>query len=252
MTGTRVGHFGTLIVSVVLITSCGGGSSTVSAPGTAKQIAADKALAQQAVLRPEDMPAGYKATPHNGSSSDKIPSAVAQKFATCAKVPKSEIESFMNGDHKADQPSADSPDFNGLEASSLSQTSFANNVEIDRSSKDLSAPLELLGAESAQKCWKDLFQAAFDETAPAGGLVKDLAIIPLPTDSLGGDQAAAFEARVTLAGADRTVKAYLDFYLVRRGRAGITLLASGIGKRVPPVLEQQLVHKVVDRLKAAA
>ena len=154
-------------------------------------------MAQQAVLRLADLPAGYKATPHDNSSNDKIPAAVAQKFAACAHVPKSEIESFMNGDHKADQPSADSPDFDLTDSSTLSQTSFQNNVEIDRSSKDLSAPLALLGAESAQKCWKDLFQAAFDETAPTGGLVKDLAIIPLPTKSLG-DQAAAFEARVTL------------------------------------------------------
>ena len=242
------------VAVAALLAGCGGGSKTVKAPNTPKQIAADKAVAEKAVLQLSDLPAGYKGSPHDSSGSDKIPNAVAAKFGTCAHMPAAEITKLMNGDHQADQPSANSQDFALTGSSALTQTSISNTVELDRSSKDLSDPLDLFGASRALPCWKDLFQAAFNATAPSGGSIKGLSVFALPTKSLG-DQAAAFEARVDISTSASvvpvTVTAYLDLYFVRRGRAGVTLLGSGIGTRIPPTLERSLVQKVLDRLDAA-
>jgi hypothetical protein len=235
---------------LLIAASCGGGSGAVTAPNRPKQIAADKAIAKQAVLRPGDLPAGYKASPHQTSSSNKIPQSVARKFATCAHIPEAEIVSLMNGTHEPDKPSADSPDFAKSDSVTRFDVTFENNVEIDRSSKDLSVPLDRFGAKRALPCWKALFQAAFDQTQPTGASYRDLSVTSLPISRLG-DQSAAFEARVTISASGRSVNTYLDFFLVRRGRAGISLLATGIGVRVDLSLERSLLNTVVGRLSAA-
>jgi hypothetical protein len=241
----------TVTAAMLLVAACGGGgSSVVNAPNTPKQIAADEALAKQAVLRLGDLPAGYKGAPHSKSSGGDVPQSVLDKFATCAKVPKSKIAHLMNGNDDPSKPSADSPDFDLKDASTGVSSSFENNVEADRSSEDVSEPLDLLAAKSALECWKDLSRSVIEETAPPGGSVRDLSVVSLPIGKIG-DQSAAFEVRVTLSGSARTVKAYLDFYLVRSGRAGISLVASGINQRVDSSLALSLLRTVVSRLKGA-
>jgi hypothetical protein len=240
----------TVSAAMLVVTACGGGSGAVTAPNTAKQLAADKALAKRAVLRLGDMPAGYKASPSSNSPDDDIPQPVLSKFATCAKVPKAKIASLLNTHPDPSKPSVDSPDFDSNDASVGTSTSFQNNVELDRSSKDLSEFLEFLGAKSALKCWRALFKSVFEATAAPGDSVRGLTVVGLPSPSMG-DESAAFGVRVTVSGSTRAVKAYLDFYLVRRGRAAITLVASGIGQRVDSSLALSLLQTVDDRVKDA-
>ena len=72
----------------------------------------------------------------------------------------------------------------------------------------------------------------------------------LPVATIG-DQQAAFAAKVIVGSEGLSVAAYLDFYFVRLGRAGVTLMATGIGQPVSRSLEKSLLETVVDRLKAA-
>ena len=252
MTGTGPRGLAKLLLAamVMFAAGCGSASKTISAPNTPKQIAADKALVKQTVLKLSDLPSGYKASPHEDASAEDFPQADLQKFATCAKVPTSMVAELLTGVEDPSAPSADSPDFDQSDPATGYSTSFQNSVGIERSSKDISEPIKVLGATSALKCWRALFQSVFERTAPQGGTIRDLAVVGLPSPSVG-DESTAFGIRVTLSGAQRTVKAFVDIYLVRRGRAGISLSASGVGERVDSSLVLSLLHTVDDRVKEA-
>src|SRR5262249_44582212 len=146
-------------------------------PNTAQQLAADKAFAKHAVLRLSDLPRGYKATPSDSSdSSDDIPAAPLAKFATCAHASVAEAGDFLNDHPKPDVPSVKS-DFSKNEAS-LNETDLESRVDMHRSASDLAGPLALLTARVS--CWRDLFQAAFTQTAPKNTPVSPVRVNSLP------------------------------------------------------------------------
>jgi hypothetical protein len=252
MTGTGPRGLAALLLAamVMFAAGCGSSSKTITAPDTPKQIAADKAVVKQTVLKLSDLPAGYKASPHEDASEDDFSQADLQEFATCAKVPKSMVAELLTGVDDPSAPSADSPDFEQSDPATGFSTSFENSVGIERSSKDISEPIKVLGATSALKCWRALFKSQLERMAPPGGSVRDLTVVGLPSPAVG-DESTAFGIRVTVSGAQRTIKAFVDIYLVRRGRAGISLSASGIGERVDSSLALSLLHTVDDRVKEA-
>ena len=252
----RIRGFVALLAVGLLATACGGSSAktggagpTTTKPATPQQLAADKALAQQAVLRLSDLPAGYKGTPHD-ESPDDTPPAVLKKFAACIHVPKSELEQLFSNAKNPNKPSVDAPDFQ-LDVSRLQQASFQNSVEVDRTTKEISEPLTLLAAPTAINCWKAFFAAAVSAGAPADGSIKSVTVAALP-DPKVGDQATAFEARMQITASGITVPLYFDFYLARRGRAGVSLLGLGTGMQIDHALEVALLGKVVHRLAPAS
>jgi hypothetical protein len=235
-------------VMLLIAAGCGSSSKTTTAPNTPAQIAADKAIAKQAVLKPGDLP-GYTATPHKDSSGD-APEPVLRTFAKCAKVPQAQIADFINSNDPK-QPDVDSPDFKLLDTSKGVSTSFENNVALDRSSKHIGEQFDILAAKSTLKCWKDFFRAAVQSSSDKSVSVRGLTVVS-PSMAKIGDQSAVIGVRATFVRSDGfTIKAYIDFYLVRIGRAAITLLATGIGERADSSLAQSLVKTVADRLKGA-
>jgi hypothetical protein len=256
----RTRGFVALVAAGLVFAACGGSSTksgsgsptvptttVVTAPDTAKQIAADKATVKAVALHITDLPVGYKSTPP-GDSSDDVPPAVLAKFAACVHVPKAEAADFLNNHPDAKAPTIE-VDF-AKDEGSLRETDFENDVELDRSSVDISRPFDLLGAKRALPCWQELFHAAFTETAPKNATVGALEVTSLPIGGVG-DRGAAFRATVSLTTSGITVPVSLDFYFVGRGRAGISLFGSGIGHAVDPALERALLRKVVGRLDAA-
>jgi hypothetical protein len=247
---TRTRVFAALLSAAMVIVAagCGSASKTSTAPNTPEQLKADKAIAKQAVLKPSDLP-GYKATPHRHDPSNDTPQPILRKFATCAKIPESKIADLLNGNTDPSAPSVDSPDLTLDESDAGVSYTFENTVEIDRSSKDISEPFDLLGGTAVLPCWKDLFKAAFDAQAAAPGMsVSGLSVTPIEIGPVG-DQSAAFEVRVRFTKGARSVNAFLDLYFVRSGRAGISLSASGLGKSVDQSVSLFLVKAVAGRLK---
>jgi hypothetical protein len=226
---------------------CGGGSSVVTAPNTPEQLAADKALAKQAVLRLGDLPAGYTASPHTDSGGD-LPPAVEREFLACSHLPKRFID-----DKAGDQPNADAPDFKqGNLAGGGATTEIQSSVEIDRSSKNISEPLAYLAGKKVAKCFEPFFRAAIAQAAKdaPGMSILALTVKGIPADSIG-DQRAAFQGRVTIAVSGISVDVYFDLYFVRKGRAVLTLLGLGTRAPVSRSLEYSLLRTVVSRLKGA-
>jgi hypothetical protein len=230
-----------------------GSSGSATAPSTPKQIASDKRLATLAALRAIDMPDGFKATKHDTSPADALPRAAAEKLAECAHMPEAQVMSTLNGSAETGMPTVDSPDFEKkTPGGKVADTMISSSVEVDRSSKDLSVPIGYLGAARAIPCWKTFLQTAFaDPGASAGGSIGDLRVTTITIAGVG-DQSAAIEASLNVTASGRTVPLYTDVFLVRRGRAGVSLEVTGIGGRVSRALEKSLLETVVGRLGAAA
>jgi hypothetical protein len=239
-----------IVVLALLGAACGGsGSGSATAPNTAAQLAKDAGAVKAAVLTVADLPAGYKSTPVDNSNNN-IPKRVTLDFASCTKLPQAEVERMMNNTKDASTPSAEK-DFE--KSGPGSDIGFQGSVELDRSSKDLSDPLDRFGRPSAAPCWKALFRAAFTGRGglSSGERLSGLDVKPLLTSKLG-DQAAGFQAVVTVSVGARSVPATIDFYFVRTGRAGVTLFSEWIGTPGDTNLETSLIQTMVDRVKSAA
>jgi hypothetical protein len=251
MTITGKRGLGALLLVVMLVaTAACGSSKPKTAPNTPEQIKADRLIAKQAVLKLSDLPSGYRATPHKSDPSNDAPKSVLKKFAACAKIPESKADELINGtDNDPSAPSVDSPDLIFDDQESGIRYRFENTVEIDRSSTDIAEPLDLLAGKDVLPCWKDVFRNAFqqDPTDPEEK-VGGIAVSPIDIGDVG-DKWVAFEVRALVSNGTRRVKVFFDAYFVQSGRAGISLVASGIGKSVDHELSLFLVKAVTDRLK---
>ena len=251
------------LVGAVLLAGCGGSDKPVSsspttagvpttaaaAPRTNTQLAADQALAQQAVLRLADVPAGYKSTPTRNTPADDVPAAVAAHFSACTHVALPVVTTLLNQRTRPGMVLAASPNFVKSE-SELAGTDIASAAEVHVSSKQLSQELDQLGAAGALGCWKAFLKAAVNP----GGSGTTLHALDVASVSLGslGDQRAAVGATVTVANGAQTVNEYFDFCIVRRGRADAVLLLIVEGGSVDRALERSLLAKMVGRLQTAA
>ena len=201
------------------------------------------------MLRLDDLPIGYKTSPPDNSSDDNVPAGVLTKFAACVKVPKAAAASLLDNTSTASQPNVEA-DFE-TDAGSLKETDIDSNVELDRSSKDISAPVVLFSAKSALGCWKQLFQTEFVHDPTSGPKSRFGAVVPLSMGSIH-DEALALQVRFSVSTPKRTVPVDLDLYFVGRGRAGISLSGTWIGGHPDTGLEQSLVEAIFGRLKAAS
>jgi hypothetical protein len=249
MRGIRTWRLSAVVAAVAVVAAaCGSSGGAVTAPNTPKQIAADKKLATQAVLRLTDLPDGYKATPHDNSSGDDSPPAVEAQFVKCSGLPKKFLDTTND-----DQPNADSPDFTKGSVASGDFVQIQSNVELDRSSKDISAPLALLREAKTVKCFGPALSAEFSQglKSTPGVSLSHVSVVSVDAGSIG-DQSAGLEGRVTMSTLGLSFPVAFDFYVVRRGRAAATLDVTGIGKKLDTATAAKLLRAMVDRLGAAA
>jgi hypothetical protein len=253
----RIRGFVAAAAAGLLLAACGSSGKTASdvpttttvatAPNTPAQLATDKATAVASVLRRSDLTAGYKQIPPNPSSDDDFPPAVLTKFASCAHLSKEQAKKFFD-QAQVKQPQAESHFMK--KDGELLETDFDNTVELDRSAHDISEPFDLL-KQTPAKCWQGLFEAAFAQSPPEGATVSGVKVTSLSTLGLG-DQALAFRVGVNISAPGLTVRSTIDLYFVGRGRAGVTLTATGVGRPADPAFERSMLEKVLQRVDAAA
>ncbi len=250
MSRTRTRSLGSVVLAVTLVfaAGCGSSSKTSTAPNTPEQRKFDKALGKQAVLKLADLPVGYKATPHKNDPSTATPESAVREFASCAHVPKARVASLLNGKADPKEVEVDSSDFANKDVQTGYSTTFENSVDLERSSKDVTGPFDTFTARTAHPCWKELFHAIFEDSADPGTAIRNVAVTPISTGKIA-DKSAGLAVRLTVVGKARSVNAYIDVYLVCSGRAGISLVATGIGERADSSLALSLVQTVADRLK---
>jgi hypothetical protein len=253
-----------IVGAVLLATGCGGSSKSASSapttggapttaassPGTKNRVADDQALAQQAVLRLDDLPAGYKSTPTQNTPADDVPAPVAATFSACTHVALPIVKTLLDQRAGRGMVLAASPNF-VMSESDLAGTVIASAVEVHPSATALSKELDQLGAPAALGCWKAFFTAAVSDPPGSGSFVRALEVTSVPLGSLG-DQNAAVGATITAASGGRTVNETIDFCIVRRARADALLMVVVEGGPVDRTLERSLLVKMVSRLQATA
>ncbi len=195
--------------------------------------------ARNAVLRPDDVPAGYTARRHR--ELPELSDADIDRLVACTKIARS----FVVGD----EPHADSPDFaTGRFASGPAQL-VASRVMLARSSDDLRESLTRLADGPAVHCFEPYFRVGFEQDLGSRPTVtmSNFAVRPLDVGRIG-DQAAAFQGTVTMNTAGGPVQQDLDLYFVRSGRALVTVRAAGFDAPFDRHLAENLLSTIASRL----
>ena len=227
----RAGFGAALTLAAVLLGGCAGSTGTVDA--------------LDAVLRPDDVPTGYKSATHR-DFEPRLTDADEEALFGCAHLPAWFI-ARDEADHVGAR--ADSPDFTfGRFAGGPAQR-IASNVRVTPSVDDVRIPFTGLDSDAVADCFAPLFRSRFARGLGSrpGVTMDDFAV---KSRSLGGlgDQSAAFQGTVTMHTRGGPVQQDLDLYFVRRGRAQVTMFAAGFDTPLDQHLAEQLLSIMVSRL----
>ncbi len=233
-----------MLVAVALaLAACGGAADTRSAAPaatattaapttatTAVDVAADKAKARALVLRPSDLPAGWKATPHQDDPTDK---AFDDELAACLGRPSP--STYLTA-------RADSPDFARGDAEASSQ------AQLVRTAADFSADVDAIRGPKFMPCVRRVATRSLQQLA--GASVRSVAVAPLAVAS-HGEFSSGFRATIRLLLQGQLVSVYQDGVLLGKGRIELTASFSNVRQPPDPALEKALVAKLSARLDAA-
>ena len=224
---SRVRVSAALVITAALCGGCGGSS---------------RATVRDAVLRPTDVPTGYKPTPHR-DFEPRLSDAEEAALLACTKLPPWFVAS---GAH--DQTRADSPDFTyGRFADGPAQR-IASSIRLAPSSEEVREPLAALDGDAAARCFEPVFRAGFERGLGGrpGVTTSDFTVRPLSLGGIG-DQSAAFQGTATMHTRGGPVQQDLNLYFVRAGRALVTMYAAGFDSPTDQRLAEFLLSTIVSR-----
>jgi hypothetical protein len=223
-------------------------SPPTSDPRSPDQLAADRALAERAVLKPADFPPGWTGEPDTDDTSPEL-DAARERFATCLGVDPSFIGGGARAGAKAESDDFEDDDNNEVQ----------NTVTMVFSRERAVGQLETFRKPEARGCFETFVNSAIQQsvqnpgpgqTAPPGvsfgqARVEVLSVGGLNTDSV------AYRARVPVTVRNESADALFDIVLALKGRAGITMIFISIGQPFPTDLATSLTNKVIDRSPAS-
>jgi hypothetical protein len=192
----------------------------------------DMALARSIVLKPEDLPSGWKAEPDQPGTQ----SAISKDIGDCAN----------GADPTKGQnvQSVDSPDFSQPPFSQMQAT-----VDVDPTVAVAKADFGSL--EAVMTCVHDGFVKAAATGAfgnlPRGVTAKVGPVEPLATFPYG-DESAARRVTITVQGPGGSIPLSFDVRLVRRQRIVAVLMTFTNGATFTADQEQELVGKMAARM----
>lgn len=229
-----------LVAATLALAACSGAAdpepaplaaTTTAAPTTTTvDVDADKAKARTLVLRPADLPAEWKATPHREDPTDKTYDA---QLAACLGRPSP--DTYLTA-------SADSPDFARGDAEVTSQAQLVKTVA------DFNADVDAVQGPKFVPCVKRVLTKSLQPLA--GASLRSVAVAPLPVASYG-QFSLGFRATIRLLVQGQPVSVYQDGILLGKGRIELTASFSDVQQPPDPALEKSLVAKLAARLDAA-
>lgn len=243
----RVG--GVLGVGLLVSACSGGGASTPNAPragrtttSVPRQVAADHARAEAALLRLSDLPAGWTARPH--ATSPTVP-GLDRRLAGCLGV----SVALLN---QNDPTTADSPDFSNANGGEISN-SVGYEATVGRARQVIGVLRSPKMAPCLNSALKQFLTFSLSHPAsPSQAVPPGISLgaattnrLPFPTT---GDATVAYRFDVPIEGAGSPLTVYGDFVFAAKGRAGTVLTAESQGAPPDRALEQRLVSTVVSRL----
>jgi hypothetical protein len=220
-------------------------STTTPSPPGPQDLAADKAAAGAASLKPADFPSGWTSTPHVDSNAPSIDGEVA----ACLGVSQQELE--HNG--PTDAYSADFSDPNANTASS----SVGYTADAASAAKEfaiVAGPkmrICLTPALSAVVKFAATHPASPSETLPSGVTVGLPEVVQLPFPMFG-DETVAYRVNVPInasnGGKPLSTVLYFDIVTLTKGRATASLYFQAAQTPLPTDEEAHFVGLVVGRL----
>jgi hypothetical protein len=234
-----------------LVAACGGGTTSTSTSTSSSQatsstsnqnVATDRAVAQQAVLRLSDFPAGWEAKAHQDSPDNPD---VTKQAATCLHVSPSALSSRDNKTH------VDSPDF-----SSSSEQEVSNSVALDATATEAISQFAAFEQPQAPNCLTQAVSAVIQSalkhpttgsTLPQGVKIGQASVNALSFPNFG-DKTVAFRMTVPVQASGLNVSVYVDIVLLLKGRAGSTLTFEDTLSPFPTDQAEQLTQIVAGRL----
>jgi hypothetical protein len=231
-----------LATAALALSACDGGADTESAAPeatattaaatttTAINVAVDKAKARALVFTRSDLPAGWKATPHQDDPTDK---KFDNQLAACLGRPRP--TTYLTA-------RANSPDFASGDAEVSSEALLV------RTAADFKADVDAVQGPKYIPCVKRVVTSSLRQLA--GASVRSVAVAPLPVDS-AAQFSAGFRATVKLLVQDQSVTVYQDGILLGKERIELTASFSDVQQPPDPALEKALVAKLGARLDAA-
>jgi hypothetical protein len=234
-----------LAAAALALTACGGAADTADTESAAPQatattaaattttavnVAADKAKARALVFTRSDLPAGWKATPHQDDPTDKKFDA---QLAACLGRPSP--TTYLTA-------GANSQDFTSGDAEVSSEALLVKTVA------DFNADVDAVKGPKFIPCVKRVLTSSLQQLA--GPSVRSVAVAPLPVDS-DLEFSAGFRATVKLQVQGQTVTVYQDGILLGKERIELTASFSDVQQPPDPALEKALVAKLGAKLDAA-
>ena len=259
-------RIGALVV-VALLVACGGGGKSKTASSTssasdrsdtsssdssssdgrsAKELAADKATAEAAILQLSDLPAGFTASPRAPSTADTPEAkAAVKKFADCSGVDPS----LLDDDDSSDKTKARSDKF---KSKNLEVESDASVAASEDEQKKIFESFKL---PAVRGCFADFFGDAISfglEHPSSGGTVPsgiEVGTIDVTAPKLPGLHADAvvYRASIPVKVQGQSVTIVTDFVLALTGRIGLTLTFQSVEVPFPQDDEVQLINVSIDR-----
>ncbi len=212
---------------------------------TTQNVAADRAVAEQAVLKLSDFPPGWQAKPHEESPDDPD---LSRQLSECLRVDLSLLEG------KANDASTDSPDFESPDEEEVG--SSVGLAPTSTKAQELFAIFErpetpgCLTKAVSQSIETALKKPKPGQEIPAGVTVGQVSInrVSFPTI---GDRTVAFRVTVPVRALGLALSVYADLVVALRGRAAALLSFTDFGSPFSTDQAQRFTKTVVDRLPAA-
>jgi hypothetical protein len=229
-----------LATAAFALTACGTDTDTAAPEATATtaaattttavDVAADKAKARALVLTRSDMPAEWKATPHQVDPSDK---QFDDQLAACLGRPSP--TTYLTA-------RSNSPDFASGDAEVSSDALLVKTVS------DYNADVEAVKGPKYMPCVKRVLTSVLRQVA--GASVQSVAVARLPVES-DAEFSAGFRATAKLLVQGQTVTVYQDGILLGKERIELSASFSDVQKPPDPDLEKAVVTKLDAKLAGA-
>jgi hypothetical protein len=208
-----------------------GASLALAGPALAGETKGDKAILKAGVITKADVPAEWTST--KASSSDAV-----KGIKECRKINAAVAEAKKNEARAQSREFSDAP-------AEQARSQAENTVYAFSDKKGVGRFISAFEGTAATNC----FQALGAELARNQPSTGPPTVQPI-TDLQGvGDEAIGYEIASTYTAEGGAATLYVDFVIVRVGRAGLAFVFANVGARIPQ--GPGIVNAVVQRVSAA-
>ena len=231
-----------VLALLVLVPACGGGDdsgpesrATTVPPTTRSAVDVDKERAQRIVLTAADLP-GYTEDPVTADEEDD---ETDRAFEACMQN-----DAVLTAEAETNPRTAE-----GREFSKGDEVNVGSEAIVAETEEQAKTALNVVRQPSARNCLGTAFREELAKTLDPGVTLRSVNANTLSTPTVG-DEAVGMRVLATITGGGQTIRANVDFTIIRRERAVAFLLTSQLNSPFPESERAALATKMADRMAA--